>query len=135
MTIADVVRKVFSPKVRITNGGIYRIRESAIDFRENRAPSNHPFRSVVVMSNQATCDSTAHLTVSVAVMSHKLSPVRPTDLIVPMNPRNGLDKDARIILSHIQPVLKTALEKQFGTLADDEWNAVMGKVVQNFDRQ
>lgn len=52
-----------------------------------------------------------------------------------MNPRNGLDKDARIILSHIQPVLRTALEKQFGTLADDEWNAVMGKVVQNFDRQ
>jgi mRNA-degrading endonuclease toxin of MazEF toxin-antitoxin module len=57
-----------------------------------------------------------------------------TDIIIKATKENGLNQDGRIILSHIQPIAKSALEKQFGRFADDEWRQIIAHHVSNIDR-
>ena len=45
-----------------------------------------------------------------------------------------LDKDSRIILSHIQRIEKKALEKRFGRFSDEEWEKIVAHVLDNIDR-
>src|ERR1035441_3883192 len=137
MNLGDVLRKVGVYSVDIENGGIYRICNAAIDFpvedaRDKRKPEE--FRTVTVMSNQEHCDAGEEESLLVAPMSHDLSLKHATDIIIRATKENGLNKDGRIILSHIQPIEKKALEKRFGRFSDAEWSAILAHVVSNIDR-
>jgi len=138
MTFADAFRKVGIFRVSVENGGIYRVRDGAIDFPAEDAAdtrTKHDFRTVVVLSNQEQCSSIDEETVLVAPMSHDLSRKHPTDIIIRASAANGLGgPGGRIILSHTQPILKTALQKQFGRFTDSEWDEVVAHLVSNVER-
>jgi mRNA-degrading endonuclease toxin of MazEF toxin-antitoxin module len=123
-------------KSEIVNGGIYRVRDSEIDFPETQWSRRglHAFRTVVVVSADHLCRSD-ELVVSAAPMSTDLSLQHPTDVIVFKNPENGLNKDGRVLLGHIQPIRKDALEKKFGRMSDEDWQTILVKIVDNFDRE
>jgi len=137
MSLGDALRKIGIYRVAIDNGGIYRVRNNAIDFPvedEKDTRKTEEFRTVTVLSNQELCESTREESVLVAPMSHDLSLKHSTDVIIRATRDNGLNKDGRIILSHIQPILKKALEKRFGKFSDAEWETVVAHVVTNIDR-
>jgi mRNA-degrading endonuclease toxin of MazEF toxin-antitoxin module len=62
------------------------------------------------MSNQSLCDSIDEESVLIAPMSHDTSMKHATDIVISATKENGLNKDGRITLSHIQPIPKKALE-------------------------
>jgi len=137
MSLADAFRKIGVYRVAIENGGIYRIRNAAIDFPVEDAKDTRKeesFRTVTVMSNQQLCDSSAEESVLIAPMSHDLSLKHSTDIIIPATKENGLNADGRIILSHVQPIEKKALEKRFGRFSDDEWQKIVAHLLDNVDR-
>ena len=117
MSFAKAFSKAGVFRVKIQNGGIYRINDSAIAFPAedaNKTRANHPFRTVVVLSNQEHCNDANEEEVLVAPMSGDLQLKHPTDIEFDPDGENGLNKPGRILLGHIQPILKTDLQKQFG---------------------
>ena len=137
MSLADAFRKIGIYRVVIENGGIYRIRNEAIDFPVEDAKGTRkeePFRTVTVMSNQQLCDASEEESILIAPMSHDLSMKHTTDIIIPKTKENGLNADGRIILSHIQPIEKKALEKRFGRFSDEEWQKIVAHTLDNIDR-
>ena len=137
MDLKSALQKVGLYRVPIENGGIYRVRNNAIDFpvedaKDTRKPEE--FRTVTVLSNQEHCDSGDEEAILVAPMSHDLSLKHKTDIIIKATKENGLNKDGRIILSHIQPIPKQALEKRFGRFPDTEWQQIVAHVLSNIDR-
>ncbi len=137
MSLADAFSKTGIYKVPITNGGIYRLRDSAVDFPvdDHRGTrTEHDFRTVVVLSCQSHCDDPDEEEVLIAPMSHTLTLSRLTDCQFKPNKENGLNAPGRILLSHIQPVPKIALEKMFGRFTDSEWETVCAHVLANIDR-
>ncbi|MGA2203077.1 MAG: type II toxin-antitoxin system PemK/MazF family toxin [Terriglobales bacterium] len=137
MNLGDALHKIGIFRVQIENGGIYRIRNAAIDFPvedANQTRKPEEFRTVTVLSNQELCDSRFEESILVAPMSHDLSLKHSTDIIISATKENGLNKDGRIILSHIQPILKSALEKRFGKFSNDEWKRIVAHILDNIDR-
>jgi mRNA-degrading endonuclease toxin of MazEF toxin-antitoxin module len=137
MSISDALYKIGIYRVAIETGGIYRVRNKAIDFpvedaKQTRKPEE--FRTVTVMSNPEHCQSRQEESILIAPMSHDTSMKHATDIVITASPENGLDKDGRIILSHIQPIPKRALEKQFGKFTDEEWERIIAHVLTNIER-
>jgi hypothetical protein len=136
MTLIDALRKVGIGKQKIISGAIYTLKDELVqipDGEENR--TKHPFRVVLVLSNQTVCGSYNCPCVTIGPLSHKTHIKAETDIIIKRSPGNGLDKDSRIMLAYAQPILKADMERHIGTLSDDEWEAVMEQIVWNFDRQ
>jgi mRNA-degrading endonuclease toxin of MazEF toxin-antitoxin module len=135
--ISDAFLKIGIGKIKVIAGGTYKLRDDVIkipdgDLQGNR--TEHDFRTVVVLSNQTTCNSIACPVVMVVPLSHGLTSRAETDLIIRKSPENALAHDSRLMFGYMQPVLKSDLEKQFGLLTDAEWEEVMGQLVWNFDR-
>lgn len=113
------------------------MRDSAIDFPvddKKGTRTKHDFRTVVVLSCQSHCDDPAEEEILIAPMSHNLALSRLTDCEVKPNHENGLDAPGRILLSHIQPIPKAALEKVIGRFTDWEWDTICAHVLANIDR-
>lgn len=86
------------------------------------------------MSNPEHCQSRLEESILIPPMSSDTSMKHATDITILASPENGLNKGGRIILSHIQPISKRALEKQFGKFTDEEWELVIAHVLTNFER-
>jgi mRNA-degrading endonuclease toxin of MazEF toxin-antitoxin module len=134
--LKDALRKAGFAKLKIVEGGIYRLKDSLIQFPDSDASDNrtkHDFRTVLVLSNQKLIDHYACPCVVVAPMSHLTHYSSLADHIIRMTATNHLSSDSRVLLSYIQPVLKSDLEKYIGTLSDDEWQEVMEQMIRCFD--
>jgi hypothetical protein len=136
MSLSGASQAIRAARARIIAGGVYLLRDDVIRFpqSEHANRTKHPFRIVMVLSNQTTCNSIASPVVTVVPLSHILSPRAETDLVLGRTRTNGLDKDSRLLFGFVQPVLKDHLEKLIGQLDEIEWQQVMGKIVWNFDR-
>lgn len=88
---------------------------------------------MLILSNQKLIDSYACPCVVVSPMSHLVHFKSPADLIISKNSSNGLQHDSRIMLSYIQPVMKSDLEKQIGVLPDEQWQQVAIHLIACFD--
>ena len=136
MSIADALKAVGIGKLKIVEGGIYRLKDSLIRFPESDETENrtkHDFRTVLVLSNQKLIDSYTCPCVVVAPMSHLTHFKSLADIVIPKTSANKLAEDSRIMFGYIQPVLKSDLQKQIGVLSDDEWQVVMEAIVSCFD--
>jgi mRNA-degrading endonuclease toxin of MazEF toxin-antitoxin module len=137
MTLSDALKKVGIPKVKVEAGGIYRLKDGLIrlpdgDKQQNR--TKHDYRTVLVLSNRLLCNSYSCPCVVVAPMSHLTHFKSEADLIIAKTSSNKLAHDSRLMMSYIQPVLKTDLDKKIGALDDEEWQEVMAQIVFCFDR-
>ncbi len=136
-TLSDAFRRLGIYKVEIENGGIYRIRDKAIAFPADDASgtrTKHEFRTVVVLSCNDICKDDNEQTVLVAPMSSDTTLKNTYDVKVRKSRENGLNEDGRIIISHIQPILKEAFEKKIGVMPDWDWNVVVAHFVSAIDR-
>lgn len=132
----DALKAVGLGKIRIVEGGIYRLKDKVIRFPESDKADNrtkHDFRTVLVLSNQKLIDSYRCPCVIVAPMSHLTHFKSEADIIIPKNSTNNLSHDGRVMFGYVQPVLKSDLEKQIGVLTEDEWQDVMEQIIFCFD--
>src|ERR1035441_1443158 len=104
--LSDAFKKIGIGKIKVEAGGIYRLRDDITKIPDSDLAGNrtkHDFRTVVVLSNQQTCDSLSSPVVIVAPLSHEIE-IRPaTDLIVGKAPENKLPQDSRFIFRKLQP--------------------------------
>jgi hypothetical protein len=129
---ADPTKK----KVKLVAGGVYLLKDSAIDIPDgDRAGTRtaHEFRVVILLSNQTVCDSTACPVVTIVPLSSKLTPRAETDQIIGHSHKNGLDRDSRIMFGYMQPVMKDEFDRQLGEIEQEDWNRIMAKIVWNLD--
>jgi mRNA interferase MazF len=136
MSLADALRKVGIGKQKIIAGGIYTLKDDLIvipDGVENR--TTHDFRIVLVLSSPPVCNSYNCPCVTICPLSTKTHIKAETDIVIKRSQTNGLDRDSRLMLAYVQPVLKPDLDKHIGTISDDDWEMVMEQIVWNFDGQ
>jgi mRNA-degrading endonuclease toxin of MazEF toxin-antitoxin module len=136
MTIfRDALKAAGIGKIKIVEGGVYCLKDKVINFPDSKDGNRtkHDYRVVLVLSNQKLIDSYTCPCVIVAPMSHATHYKSIADIIIEKSSTNGLTYDSRILFGHIQPVLKSDLEKQIGVLSDEEWQRVMQQIVFCFD--
>lgn len=136
MTTTETSLHTNSPTVRIVPGGIYRLRDRLIHFPDSdsrKTRTVHQFRTVLVMSSAVVCQSIEYACVIAAPMSHHVHICASVDVIIQPNRENNLDRPGRVLLSYMQPVLKTDFEKQFGVMGYEDWQKIMVAVIAGLD--
>jgi mRNA-degrading endonuclease toxin of MazEF toxin-antitoxin module len=132
-TIADALKK--SGAVEISPGEVWTVKDSVVIFPEERAGhqrSRHPKRFILVLSNDWICASLDCPCIAIAILSH-LNTFRSTaETEIKQTDSNGLEHDSRVLLGHIQPILKTDLQERKGKLSLSEWEEVLRKLFWNF---
>jgi mRNA-degrading endonuclease toxin of MazEF toxin-antitoxin module len=106
-----------------------------VGFPEERAGqerTKHWDRRVLLLSNEVVCSSVNSPVVLIAPFSHLINLKAEDDILIDRTDTNGLRVNSRLLLSHIQPLLKEEIEKQLGRLSDDDWDEVKAKLVVNF---
>jgi hypothetical protein len=123
-------------KIKLVAGGVYLLRDSAIAIPDSDKAGNrtdHPFRVVILLSNQTVCNSIACPVVTIVPLSSKHAPRAETDQIIQHSAKNGLHYDSRIMFGYMQPVVKDEFERQIGEIEQADWDRIMAKIVWNLD--
>ncbi len=108
---------------------------TVISFPDNEEDrKRHPSRTIIVMSNDLLCADLATPLVTVAPTSSQLKWKNKTEVVIRKSDTNGLEHDSRVMLAHLQPIIKTDVERKIGELSWDDWERIMGQIVKNFDR-
>jgi hypothetical protein len=121
---------------QLTPGGIYRLQDSLIRFPDTDAKKTrtlHDYRTVLVMSSAAVCASKAYGCVIIAPMSHLVNFCAGTDVIIQPNRENRLDAPGRVLLSYMQPMIKSDVELKIGVMSDEDWQTIMVAVIAGLD--
>jgi mRNA-degrading endonuclease toxin of MazEF toxin-antitoxin module len=135
MDLKSAIRRIGLARVEFSPGSICRLKDDVINFpddEENR--QEHDYRTVLVLSNDTTCSDISYPLVTIAPMSSKLKWGTALEVVIQPTKSNKLALPSRVMLAHIQPVLKTDIEKHIGDLGLDDWENVMHQIVTNFDR-
>ncbi len=131
-TIADQLKK--TGIVKVGPGEIWTVKDSVVVFPEERAGqkrTKHDRRFVLVLSNDWICAALDCPCVLVAILSHLVNFKSTAEIYLNKTATNGLDCDSRILLGHIQPLLKNELENRMGKLSNLEWDEVLRKIYWN----
>lgn len=136
MTTSRPLPPRVSLSIPVIPGGIYRLKDSLIKLPDSDAKKTrtlHDYRTVLVMSSAAVCNSIEYACVTVAPMSHLTNYCAGVELIIQPNRENGLDAPGRVMLPYMQPVIKTDLEKRIGVMSDEDWQRIMVSVIAALD--
>jgi mRNA-degrading endonuclease toxin of MazEF toxin-antitoxin module len=100
--------------------------------RKSGPPKIKAPQAVLVLSNDWICASLDCPCIAIAILSH-LNTFRSTaETEIKKTDSNGLEHDSRVLLGHIQPILKTDLQERKGKLSLSEWEEVLRKLFWNF---
>ena len=125
-----------SKGLQITPGGIYRLKDSLVRFPDTDARKGrtvHDYRTVLVMSSAGVCRSLDYACVLVAPMSHLVHFCASVDLIIQPDAVNKLNGPSRVMLSYLQPVIKSDLEAKIGVMSDGDWQKIMVALISGVD--
>jgi hypothetical protein len=116
-------------------GEIYFIRDALIHFPETHAGQErtaHNSRPVLLLSNERVCRDKIEPVLLVAPFSHLTELKTSGDLYIKQDSINNLPSNSRLILSHIQPVLKIDLGDHLGSMSVSEFERIRGQLVWMF---
>jgi hypothetical protein len=119
-----------------TPGGIYSLSDDLVKFPDTDVRgtrTRHPLRTVVVMSSAAVCSSSEYGCVTIAPMSHIVTFCAGVDLIIQPNRENGLNAPGRVMISYMQPMVKSDLGRKIGVMSDQDWQAIMLSLIAAID--
>jgi mRNA-degrading endonuclease toxin of MazEF toxin-antitoxin module len=131
-TIADQLKK--NDFVQIGPGEVWTVKDSVVVFPEERAGqmrTKHHRRFVLVLSNDWICSARDCPCILIAMLSHLANYTSTAEICLAKNSSNGLEHDSRVLLGHIQPLLKGDLETRVGKLITSEWDQVLRKLYWN----
>jgi len=118
----------------IEPGDIWKARDSSISLLGALTRRWHNERYCVVLSNKKMCSDSDWPLVLIAPLSHELYPLAAPDLIIDATNKNGLEVKSRLILSHIQPLEKTALQERMGNISASKWEQIVRQVFWHLKR-
>jgi mRNA-degrading endonuclease toxin of MazEF toxin-antitoxin module len=118
----------------IEPGDIWKAKDSAISLIDSLVRTRHEQRYCLVLTNKVLCSDTKWPIVLIVPLSHKIAPLAQTDLLIDSTDKNGLAVKSRLILSHIQPILKKDLKEKVGEIDITKWDQVIRRVFWHIDR-
>jgi mRNA-degrading endonuclease toxin of MazEF toxin-antitoxin module len=135
MDLASAIRSAGLSRVELRPGAVCLVKDDIIRMPDGEANRTlHEFRTVIILSNDFLCASYACPLVTVVPTSSDLTRKGPAEIIIRGTTNNGFSCDSRVMLSHIQPLIKTDIEKKLGELNLDDWDTLQEQIVRNFDR-
>jgi hypothetical protein len=136
MSVPETQSDPTNRNVRLIPGGIYKLKDDLVKFPDTEARNlrtRHDHRTVLVMSSAAVCHSDDYGCVIVAPMSHLVKYCAGVDVIVNPSRQNGLNAPGRVLLSYMQPAIKTDLTTKIGVMSDEDWQVIMAAVISGLD--
>jgi mRNA-degrading endonuclease toxin of MazEF toxin-antitoxin module len=121
--------------VGLKPGHIYSLKDDLITFPETRSGQErgvHFSRPVLLLSNERVCSQSIEPVLLVCPISHQTDLKTACDIYLPKDTENKLSSNSRLILSHIQPVLKTDLGSEIGALSSDHFDKVKAQLIWMF---
>jgi mRNA-degrading endonuclease toxin of MazEF toxin-antitoxin module len=121
--------------VGLKPGHIYSLKDDLITFPETRSGQErdvHFSRPVLLLSNERVCGNPREPVVLIAPLSHLTELRTACDLYVRKDSDNNLPSNSRLILGHIQPVLKSDLASEVGALSSDEFDKAKAQLIWMF---
>lgn len=135
MDLQSALKTAGLSRVYLAPGYVCNIRDQIIKMPDNEATRDvHWYRRVLVLSSDLICATPECALITVAPLSSQLQYKKPNEIVLAKTKTNGLTENSRVMLGHLQPILKGDIEKKLGELSLDEWDDVMIQVVKNFDR-
>jgi mRNA-degrading endonuclease toxin of MazEF toxin-antitoxin module len=135
MDLASAFRSVGLAKVKFSPGSVCWVKDDVIRMPDGEANRTlHECRTVIVLSSDFLCETYTCPLITIVPTSSILGRKNPAEYIIAESKSNGLKCDSRVMLSHIQPLVKTDIEQRLGQLSLDEWETLLEHIVRNFDR-
>jgi mRNA-degrading endonuclease toxin of MazEF toxin-antitoxin module len=131
-TLSEAFR---SAGYEIEPGSIFNVADDIIVFPETRAGQErdeHHSRPVLILANSQMCREKREPVLIIAPLSHLIEIRSAPDLCIKADSENKLDSNSRVVLSHIQPLLKADLGKRVGSLSEEDFDKVKATLVWMF---
>jgi mRNA-degrading endonuclease toxin of MazEF toxin-antitoxin module len=128
-TLSEAFR---SAGYEIAPGSIFNVADGIIVFPETRAGQSrdeHVSRPIVILGNSKMCGDKREPVLIVAPLSHLTEIRSAPDFCIKADSENKLEKNSRIVLSHIQPLLKTDLGKRVGSLSMEDFDRLKASLI------
>ncbi len=119
-------------KLRISAGDIVTVKDKEIRFPRNLLRKFRERRFCLVMSNSFLCEK--YDVISIAPMTTNVEILSEADYEIKKTAENGLEKDCRVELDQIQPILRTWIIQKVGRISSDDWDGVLKQIFFNFRR-
>ena len=132
MTLADALKKAGLPVAPISVREVWLVKDEILKFPEGKKTEEET-RRVLVLNNTELCRELNIPIVTVAPLSSKVRWKTKAELFFAHRPGNGLSKPSRLMLSHMQPLMKGDLEKKLGQFNDEEWDEVIDHLIWNIE--
>jgi mRNA-degrading endonuclease toxin of MazEF toxin-antitoxin module len=120
---------------KINPGEVWKAKDSSVSLLGALTRHWHNERYCLILSNSTMCNDPNWPLVLIAPLSHILQPKALPDLYVQKTDKNGLQVKSRLILSQIQPLLKTDLQEHVGEIEVTEWEEIMRYIFWHIDRE
>ena len=120
--------------LHIEPGEVWKARDSTIRLIDSLTRKWHEERYCLILSNQKLCSDPRWPIVLICPLSSSVNICAEVDLLIDQTDKNGLEKPSRLILSHIQPILKTDLETRVGEISATKWDKIVRKIFWHIDR-
>jgi hypothetical protein len=116
-------------------GDLHFVRDEIIGFPETRSGQDrelHRTRPVLLLSNERVCRDKIEPVIIVAPLSHLTELKTSCDLFIKTDSENKLPCNSRLILSHIQPILKIDLLDRLGSMNAHDFERIKAQLVWMF---
>lgn len=120
-------------KLSISPGDVVTVKDKEIKFPldPDRDPHVRP-RFCVVLSSDFLCEKSP--ITAILPLSHQVGLMSSADVYISRTRGNGLETNSYAVMEQIQPVRRRDIVEVKGKLSLDEWEGIMRKMVENFDR-
>jgi mRNA-degrading endonuclease toxin of MazEF toxin-antitoxin module len=119
-------------KLLLSPGDVVTVKDKDIRFALDPHRTPHERRFCIILSNDFLCATSPIL--SVLPMSHQLDKMSSCDLKISRTRDNGLEQDSYAVMEQIQPILRTSVKDCMGKLSLDDWEEILKRILENYNR-
>jgi mRNA-degrading endonuclease toxin of MazEF toxin-antitoxin module len=119
-------------RLAISPGDVVIVKDKEIKFPLEPDRKPHIRRFCVVLSSDILCEKSP--ITAILPLSHQVGLRSFADVYISKTTENGLEKDSYAVMEQIQPVRRVDIQERLGKLSLNDWEEILRKMVENFDR-
>jgi hypothetical protein len=132
MTLESAFKQAGIPKFPIAPGDVCIVPDSILNFPEGKKTEKDT-RRVLVLANSKICGSYSCPAITIAPFSTKIKWASPAELFFDASNSNGLVTRSRLMLGHMQPIIKSEFATKVGHFSQEEWDEVVDHIIWNLE--
>jgi mRNA-degrading endonuclease toxin of MazEF toxin-antitoxin module len=119
-------------KLAISPGDVVTVKDKEIKFPLDPDREPHVRRFCVVLSSDILCEKSP--ITAILPLSHQVGLKSFADVYISRTKENGLERDSYAVMEQIQPIRRRDILERKGKLSLNDWEEILRKMVENFDR-